>query len=117
MYEVGSGMPACHSVLLVSHDTLQEVAETLVGSMILRDKFHYIPPFLKRLQSLVNSNVDLGQFKASLLNLQYDCAFVDPTHIVAEYHNPWWIASMPIADDISPLDGIPEFLRQVSSCL
>lgn len=74
----------------------------------------HIPPFLKKVQSLVNSKLELRDFKASLLKLNYECPSCDPTHIVDSYPNIWWTMSDDVADDINPVDGVWEFLGKVS---
>jgi hypothetical protein len=96
---------------------LQELAETFVGCMILRDKYNHVPPFLKQLQALVNSKLDLSDFKVALLKLKYHCPSFNPTHIVDKYPNSWWKMSDLTADEVYPLDGVQEFMQQVSSSL
>jgi hypothetical protein len=85
----------------------------LTGSMVLEDRYPYLPPFLKHLHHLVNSKVTLAELKARVLKLDWDCISVDPTHIVDEYQNPWWIDPTPDAMLIDPFEGFPDFLRRV----
>jgi hypothetical protein len=90
------------------------VAEIFLGGSILRKKYHFVPPFFKSIHRLVWTTFqNVQQFKAALCKIKYACPAADPSRIVDEYLDPWWIEPSLDTNHLEVTDGLPKFIEQV----
>ena len=93
---------------------LQEVAEIFLGGAILRSKYHYVPPFLKRMHQFIKTPFgDMEDLKACLLGIDNRCPATDPSRIVNEYLDPWWKDPSFNITHLEIAEGLPNFVQQV----
>lgn len=102
------------SVLYRLADELQDIAERLIGDLVLQNMHLPLPIFYKSLAQLRGRSPTTPspeELQAQLLKLDLMCLPQDPTRIVDQYDNIWWCRPHP---ESKPLEqGLDLYVSQV----
>lgn len=92
---------------------LQDLCERLVGEAVILGAWLPIAPFYKKFVVLFDEQLQGSKaHRKQMLDLDISAAADDPTAIVEEYLNPWWVK--PKEAGVSVADGLEKFAGKVN---